>query len=64
MTKLTPHEKAALISFMQKLETTTPCMTCIHYDCGNCKLCNDKIPDDVKKVGCESWVFAKESPPF
>lgn len=64
MTKPTPHEKVALIAFMQKLETTTPCNSCVNWDCGNCRLYGEKIPDDMKDKGCENWVFAIDSPPF
>jgi hypothetical protein len=64
MKLLTPHEKVALLRLIEKLPTTTPCMACQNYNAGWCKLCNDKIPNDVKDAGCESWVFAANSPPF
>ena len=61
---MTPHEKAALLKLIEKIPTTTPCNACVNWDAGNCQLCNEKIPDDVKDIGCENWKFHPDSPPF
>jgi hypothetical protein len=61
---MTPHEKQELLRLVTKLPTTTPCNLCRNYDCGRCQLADAMIPDNVKNVGCESWTFDPNSPPF
>lgn len=61
---LTPHEKMTLIALLEKMQTTTPCNACIHYDAGFCRDANQAIPDDIKDVGCEDWKFDHNSIPF
>ena len=63
---LTPHEKLALMSLIDRLPTTTPCTACQNYRAGWCGLDESagKIPADVVKAGCDNWVFAPDSPPF
>jgi len=64
MKLMSPHEKATLIALLEKMPTTTPCNVCIHYDAGLCRDAGQKIPDDIKDIGCEDWKFDKASVPF
>ncbi len=63
---LTPHEKQELMRLVAKLPTTTPCMACVNYRAGWCGLdeAAGKIPAEITPMGCESWVFSPDSPPF
>lgn len=61
---LSPHEKQELLRLIGKLPTATPCNACVNYNCGNCQLCGEPIPAEVRDVGCEEWVFHPTSPPF
>lgn len=63
---LTPHEKQELMRLIEKLPTTTSCMSCQNYRAGWCALDESagKIPQEVVESGCDSWVFAPDSPPF
>ncbi len=64
MKLLSPHEKQTLIALLEKMPTTTPCNACKNYDCGFCRMAGEKIPDDVRAVGCEMFAFDKGSIPF
>ena len=71
---LTPHDKLGLLSLLTKVmdwlrdevPTTTPCTACQNYRAGFCALDESagKIPLDVAATGCDSWLFAPDSPPF
>lgn len=64
MKMLDPYEKAALISLLEKMPTTTPCTACINYACGSCNLWGEPIPADAIKDGCEKWGFCDTNPPL
>lgn len=50
---LTPHEKAQLLRLVEKMPTTTPCMSCQNYRAGWCGLDESarKIPAEVAAEG-------------
>lgn len=71
----TQHQKNALlknlenaIAAVKDMPITQSCMDCQHSDKGGvklrCALWDAYPPEDVKKKGCESYVFNSEDIPF
>lgn len=68
---INPHERFslvqhlhALLEYISKIPTTTPCTACTMYENGICLMCKEKIPQDVIAAGCEHWMFDPDSMPF
>ncbi len=69
--KIDPHSKRELLSsldhlrsFIEHLETTRSCGSCMHWADGltQCKLANAMPPEHVIRNGCKSWVIFDEIP--
>jgi hypothetical protein len=69
--KLEPHDKQRLLSVLDEcrkiiegLDSRRACTTCIYLRQGLCEKWQAKPPLEYIKVGCESWEFDEDSPPF
>ena len=68
---LDPHVRQSLLSaldtirkYVESQDDRRACTTCVSMRQGICEKWNAKPPLEYLKVGCEAWVFDKESPPF
>jgi hypothetical protein len=65
------HDKNSLIialqnvmDYVSKIPVNTPCSNCLNYNEGACKKWDSMVPEETKPIGCESWEFNRDSPPF
>ena len=65
---ISPHEKYFLktmvLQILDKIETTTSCMDCLHCKAGICQKWNEAIPKEFIEKGCSSFEFDGTSVPF